>query len=532
MQKTCKCSGQQFEVSQADLDFLEKVSPVFAGKKYLISPPSLCPEERLRRRMIFRNELSLHLRKCDMTGERMVSMFAEDVPFPVYHWKKWFTDEWDARDHGREFDFSRPFFEQLQELRDSVPHMSLIFSSNVNCDFCNVVGNCKNCYMCSGTINSEDCYYGNPFNSKNCIDSLLLRDSELCLQCIDSTRLYDCQYCQDCHGSQNLMYCYNVRNSKNCFACVNLNRKEYCILNQQYSKEDYQKLVAQIDPETVWPKLEELKKTLPHRAIVGVSNENVQGDYMSNSKDCFECYHSDKCQDCRYCFQMMDCKDEMDVCNGEYGELCYEISGHYKLSTSSFCHFVWDGAHDLLYSLMCQTANNCFGSVGLRRGEYCVLNKTYSKAEYEELVPKIIAHMQETAEWGEFFPMTLSPFAYNETTANQYLPLSKEKVLELGLKWSDSIGAENREGVSGLKCEVTGKPYKIIDQERAYYEARNLSLPKRSPAQRHLDRIAKRNPMKLWDRKCDSCSTDVATSYSPERTESVYCEDCFANEVY
>jgi len=31
--------------------------------------------------------------------------------------------------------------------------------------------------------------------------------------------------------------------------------------------------------------------------------------------------------------------------------------------------------------------------------KYCILNKQYSKEEYEELVPKIIEHMQKTGEW-------------------------------------------------------------------------------------------------------------------------------------
>ncbi|HRI36281.1 MAG TPA: hypothetical protein PK765_04380 [bacterium] len=60
---------------------------------------------------------------------------------------------------------------------------------------------------------------------------------------------------------------------------------------------------------------------------------------------------------------------------------------------------------------------------------YCILNKQYTEEEYNTLVPKIIAHMRETGEWGEFFSPNLSPFGYNETVAMEYFPLTKEQAL-------------------------------------------------------------------------------------------------------
>jgi hypothetical protein len=52
------------------------------------------------------------------------------------------------------------------------------------------------------------------------------------------------------------------------------------------------------------------------------------------------------------------------------------------------------------------------------------LNKQYTKEEYEKLLPKIIAHMKKTGEWGEFFPISISPFNYEETPAMDYYPLT------------------------------------------------------------------------------------------------------------
>ncbi|MDR0606984.1 MAG: hypothetical protein LBG52_01220 [Candidatus Peribacteria bacterium] len=65
--KTCKVSGQPFPIYQSDVDFYDKISPTFNGKKYQIPTPTLCPEERQRRRPIFRNERKLYKGKSALS---------------------------------------------------------------------------------------------------------------------------------------------------------------------------------------------------------------------------------------------------------------------------------------------------------------------------------------------------------------------------------------------------------------------------------------------------------------------------------
>ena len=73
----------------------------------------------------------------------------------------------------------------------------------------------------------------------------------------------------------------------------------------------------------------------------------------------------------------------------------------------------------------CRSCQDCFGCCGLSGQQYCIFNKQYSKEDYENQVAKIISHMIETKEWGEFFHPSLSPFGYNETVAMEYYPLEK-----------------------------------------------------------------------------------------------------------
>ena len=531
MKKECKKCLVSFEVFAEDLKFYDKVSPVFGGKKFLVPEPDECSECRMISRMVFRNESTLYHRKCSETGKAIISMYDENVPFPVYSPAVWFGDAWDARDYGRDFDFERPFFEQYRELRDKVPHLSMISSNNVNCDYCNIVGECKDSYLIYGSIECEDCYYGSPFSSKKCCDSLLLRDSELCLQCVDSEKLYNCVFCQNCSNSNDLKFCFAVYNSSDCFACVNLSHKRFCILNEQYSEEEYKRKLAEMNKTEVLIKWQDLKKKSPQRYYSGVNNEDVSGNYIFNSKNCHEVYGVGECRDMNYCFQMMKVNDTYDVNNGEYGELNYfimAINGH--VSRSLFSYFLWDAIDSLIYCGYCNKhVRDSFGCIGLKHAQYCILNKQYTKEEYEELVPKIIEHMQKTGEWGQFFPVELSSFAYNESVASEYYPLSKEEALVSGFKWRDFEGAENKGAGDAVVCEVTGKPFKIIPQERVMYERFGLPLPRRSPKQRHIDRIALRNPMKLKAGKCAKCGIGFETSCVGGL---VYCEKCYQEAVY
>lgn len=125
--KNCQQCLNDFEVRPADLDFYDRTSPLLSGKKYLIPAPSLCPRCREQRRMSLNNEVNLYHRKCDLTGKQIISLYPNDSPYTVYNEPNWLEDKgWDPLDYGREFDFSRPFFDQFKELINEVPHLSVL----------------------------------------------------------------------------------------------------------------------------------------------------------------------------------------------------------------------------------------------------------------------------------------------------------------------------------------------------------------------------------------------------------------------
>jgi hypothetical protein len=155
-------------------------------------------------------------------------------------------------------------------------------------------------------------------------------------------------------------------------------------------------------------------------------------------------------------------------------------------------------------------------------------------------VPQIIEKMRAPSSAGktdwerwEFFPLSASPFGYNETVANEFFPLNKQEALAKWFQRSDyenTIPKVDEENV--VVCEVTGRPFRLIPQEIEFYKKHNLHFPTKHPDVRHLERMKKTNPRKLRDRTCDKCWIAIKTSYNPDRPEKVYCETCYNKEIY
>jgi uncharacterized protein YbaR (Trm112 family) len=246
--------------------------------------------------------------------------------------------------------------------------------------------------------------------------------------------------------------------------------------------------------------------------------------------------------------QTIDMKNSYDVNYMENCEWVVDSFGAYKNHNLRFGNTVYESS-DADYCDFCvNNVRDCFGCLGLRHAQYCIFNKQYSEEEYFKLRDKIIAHMKEIGEWGEFFPIEMSPFAYNETVAQEYFPLTKEEVLARGWKWKEGEKKDYKPATIDqipddiaevpdsivqevLACESCKKNYQIQKQELKFYRKMNLPVPHHCPDCRHIERLKLRNPRQLWDRKCDKCSAEIQTTFAPERPESVYCEKCYLDTV-
>lgn len=550
--KSCKNCGQNFEITDDDLAFYEKIK---------VPKPTFCPPCRDQRRLVQINQLNLYKRKCDATGKDIISHYPPDSPYKVYDQKYWYSDAYDGCNYAKEFDFNHPFFEQFHELSRAVPRPALYtdFLHDENSKYTNYAGRNKNCYLIFDSDENWDCYYSYGINnSKNCADCYRVQKLELCYEVIDSNNCYNCSFIENSENCYDSVFLRNCISCRNCVMCSNLRQKEYHILNKPVSKEIYKEFKNNLKSyKFLSEKIEEFNKfklQFPQKYMRGVQNENCTGNYLVNCKNARFCFDCRDLWDGKYCTQIfMKAKDCMDADECGECELVYESSevgyNAYNIRFSLQC---LNQIRDLTYCDTCFYSSDLFGCVGLKRKKYCILNKEYTREEYEELVRRIIKHMEGTGEWGEFFPALISPFPYNLTKGQEHYPLTKEEAVKKGYKWYDkpsmSIRAadlpfqkrnipdsikDTHDSITNeiLSCQSCQKSYKIIPQELKCYRQMEIPIPRSCPDCRHKARMQQRNPRKLFNRTCSKCSAKIQTTYDKNRPEIIYCEKCYLAEV-
>lgn len=528
---TCTNCQKNFTITDNDKDFYKSIN---------VPHPTHCPDCRQQRRLAWRNERSLHIRDCDATGERILSVFSPNQPFPVYENEYWFSDKWNPLDYGQDFDFDKPFFKQFHELHQKVPQMTFCATANQNCDYVNQCGWSKDCYLIFEADGNEKCLYGNNiYDSISCIDTLHVTRCELCYECTDCQNCYNLKFSQNCKTCTDSLFLKNCIGCSNCIGCVNLRNKQYHIFNQPHTKEEYE--AKHLDLQQLKQQFTDLILQFPHKCLYGTQNEDSSGDYLFNTQRCHNCFDLHNAQDCKFVYNCRNMKKVYDVM--AYGakkgaEFCYEC---HTIGDGTrnvfFSDQIWGSPYNLYYCQLCiNNSHDLFGCIGLRHMSYCILNKQYTREEYKKLVPQIIEHMTKTNEYGEFFPAKLSPFPYSESVAQEYYPINEQESQKEYQKQTYSI-PENINEVPDticqeiLACEITGKNFKILPQELDFYRKNRIPIPKKHPDQRHKDRLNLRNPRKLWQNNCKKCGTEIQTSYSPNRQEIVYCEKCYLETV-
>lgn len=559
MPQMCKNCKASFEITAEDLAFYDKVSPRFGGKKHALPPPKECPSCRYQQRLTWRNERNLYRRTCAATSHDILSIFSPDKEWPpVYEQSYWWSDKWDAKTFGRDFDFSRPFFEQWADLFRVVPQIAMNNQQSENCEFTNQSQRNKDCYLIICSNESRDCLHGMWYQMcLNCVDSLYLGDSELCYEIVNGENCYHCTFSQNLENCSDVHFSRNGIGCRNCVGCVNLRNKEFHIYNEPYSREEYEKRLTGLQlhnfkaRKIVAERVTSLLKKVPHKYYVGANIENATGDYLMNVREIVSSFNCRNAEYLTYCQDVWGANHCSDLTETIENSFSYSLEGAGVSVNTLFSKKFMD-CNNSMYCSHCNFSKNLFGCIGLNHGQYCILNKQYSKEEYEVLASRTIEHMRKTGEWGEHFPSQFSPFGYNESVAQEYFPLTRDQASAKGFRWSDyeppkadvsrtmpatqlpdAIDKVPDEVTQwGITCEATGKPFRVIKQELDFYRRMHLPLPHLHPDERHRRRMAMRNPRKLWQRNCMKCQKPIQTSYAPDRSEIMYCEECYLKEVY
>jgi len=555
--KVCRISWTKFAIYQSDLDFYRKISPSFVGTIFQIPTPTLCPEERKRRKLLFRNERKLYKRKCDATGETIISIYSPDKIYKVYQQNVWRSDDRDPLMYGMSYDTNTTFTEQFAALQRDVPRLCLTNRNAHNSEYCHQTDWAKDSYLVFGSKNVEDSWYSyRVVDSDHVFDSSFANQSSTIYDCVDVDESHDLLYSQSCKNCVTSILMHNCENCTHCFWCTNLFGKKYHIFNIEYTKDMYFRKATKLISTY---SLGELQDMLP---IKKVSSLNVFGSEQTlwheiyNSKNIVHSHTIYDSENIRYSDDLYNWfSDTYD---------CYSWYWPCTRSYESFSFGVWWNSNlfvmncrptnNNIYTDNCYNCSNCFACIGLRDKQYCIFNKQYTKEECEKTVAKIITHMQETWEWGEFFHPSLAPFGYNESNAIDHFPLSKDETIS---RWYtrqdnsyDSVIPQDVQTLTGddipsdphmvddsilkkiLICETSDRPYRIIKQELDFYRKHNLPLPRKHPDVRHQHRLNQKPGRDLHLRTCDNTWEKILSVYPQDVEFEVYSEEAYRKNIY
>jgi len=243
VKQECKKCKKEFILDSDDFSFYEKMK---------VPVPKICPDCRFKMRAMFRNEMTLYSgRKCGLCGKSVISMYNPKSPYTIYCYDCFYSDKWDPKDYAMDYDFSHSFLEQMKDFLIQVPKITLYLTSdsgrNVNSEYVNMSGGCKNCYLVFNTGPVEDFLYSRGIRYG--------RDSSDLYFGVSVERVYESINIQQSAGvifGQNIVSCVdstfilNGSGLTDCFGCVNLRNKSHYFFNEMLPRDEYKKKVAEI----------------------------------------------------------------------------------------------------------------------------------------------------------------------------------------------------------------------------------------------------------------------------------------------
>jgi hypothetical protein len=547
MKRKCEHCQKEFIISEIEQSLSEKIG---------LELSNVCSRCLLKQHLSFWLFGKFRKGKSALSGENLITVLPENIRYPIFSLGEWYSDAWDALSYGVDYNKNELFFKQLQSLQEKIPHPHQNGANNTNCDYCDDVWNSKNCYLARSMEECEDLLYSyRNIKVKNSINMAICFSSERCFSCLNCMNSYKLFYSRNSKDCIDSYFLFDCRNCQNCFMCSNLRGKNYCIENVQYTKEEYNEKIKNFKLDS-YKEIESLKKKFDdmlkneaiHRLNFNLKAYNSTGNNLLNVNNCYDCNTISDTENSVNCIRGTKINNSLNCGGCWYGELNGNSSGcsnSYSLKYSS-----WSQSRFSEYLDLCIECENCFGCVGLRKKKYCILNKQYTKEEYEKLKVQIISNMKKDGEYGKFLPYSMSAGPFNFSTSYLYFPnTTKDEILKLGGYWQD-IDESHIEGMStselsdsindvdesictqALICPETGWRFNVSPNELIFYKQNNIPLPRK-----HFDVMIKElikysTVLDTSFYKCFYCKNEIEAYYPKDwGYKNVACESCYQQNL-
>ncbi len=476
--------------------------------------------------------------------------------------KEWFQK--DFASEGRDLDLDQSFFEQMRSLQLAVP---LLADKNVKKPENSVTK------FSLGDVNS---YFMMFCRSKNSFYSHWVLDEEdsseawngssinKCYNVSDSFRLYDCKFVRTSFDCMRSAFLFDCRNCENCFGATNKRNRKYLWWNEQLTKEEWERRMCEVDlscrsQQTVYK--DQFRHMMETQAIwpenFNEQAEGCTGEYLTRCTrlhSCFGCLEG--VEDCFWVNYGSENARDSAFCSGLFtSQECFYSTNPARCSQMRYTYNC-QMSQNLEYSMQCIECEDCFGCVGLYRKKFHIFNKLFAEEAYWQKLDEIKTALLNRGEYGEFFPLSMSPGYFPDSGAPIYFAappeIGWEKLGALKFEPEDE-GAMGPElsSVTNLKrldeipdCvdalnettwtnapiydEVMHRRFAMIRPEIQFYKNNRLAPPARHFVGRINDLLRESNTGKFETTACTRCAKEItvgANQTYPGR--KIFCRSCY-----
>lgn len=298
------------------------------------------------------------------------------------------------------------FYQELKRVILSHPKRPAQVMNSENCEYGNYIYYSKNLYHC---FDCGQCTDGarlfDTWQSANCVDCDYSKESERCFECVDANKCFNSNYLTYCQNVSDSYYSVDCTACHDIFGCVRLKSKSFCIFNRQLTQEEYREKVAklkQLPPEKIFPIVNEILSKHPMTQTHEKQNENSPfGNYISYNRNSYLCFDATRNEFCGYLYDTSDNKYSYDITQSSHCEMSLEVTD----STLIFnCEYVIFSKNciDSTYLVDCLNVKNSLGCVMLEHKQYCILNRQFSKEEYDRISKPLLAELrQKNLGWND-----------------------------------------------------------------------------------------------------------------------------------
>ncbi len=370
--------------------------------------------------------------------------YADWVDINIIDFKQWEEERDNLTDYGIDYDFNKSFFENFKILMNKVPWPNVFhYTLWENIDYSDTTWNSKNVYLSKVVIlDCENVYYSFIVkeNSVNVFNSVyVIWNNSNIYNSLGIFNSYNVFYSRYILNSSDIWFSSNLIWCRECIFCDWLENKSYCINNIQYDKEEYLQKKQEILSQKY--RFEEWYLSKVNKHWKNLASKNVKWNFIVKSENIENGYFVDNSKNCKNVIFLWWTQWDEDIVNAmfawsPYAKNSYNSTMYGHTENVYFSWHIW-WWYNVWYSMYGTNINNCFGTIWLKNKEYCILNKQYSKEEYNEMIKKILNQMDKEWILWKFFPAELSLFNFNDTWSTVLTDFNKEEIISEWYKWRD-----------------------------------------------------------------------------------------------